>query len=103
MPPKKSFRRQPAKKQANSAGNSFTIWNKPVILGLLFFIILASLFSALIYQRYLILKESQKKEAYAVANAATDKLQQSLAYSLSATKILSFFIDNNGRVTNFDS
>ncbi|MBL0182167.1 MAG: PAS domain S-box protein [Chitinophagaceae bacterium] len=89
--------------QASSTGSSFTLLNKPVILGAVFFLILASLFSVLIYQRYLILKESQKKEAYDVANEATDKLQQSLAYSLSATKILSFFIDHNGKVNNFDS
>ena len=95
--------KQPYRNQASSTGSSFTLLNKPVILGAVFFLILASLFSVLIYQRYLILKESQKKDAYDIANEATDKLQQSLAYSLSATKILSFFIDNNGKVNNFDS
>lgn len=103
MPANQSFRNQFVNNQANPTGKSFTLFNKPVLLGLISFILLAGLFSVLIYQRYLILKESQKKKAYEVANEATDKLQQSLAYSLSATKILSFFVDNNGTVSNFDS
>ncbi|HRI24096.1 MAG TPA: PAS domain S-box protein [Ferruginibacter sp.] len=103
MSAKQSSRKPFAKKQATPAGSPFNLLNKPAVLGLLSFIILALLLSVLIYQRYLILKESQKKDVYDVANAATDKLQQSLAYSLSATKILSFFVDNNGQVNNFDS
>ena len=103
MPAKQPFRNRPAKNRVNANGSSFTLLNKPAILGSVFFLILASLFAVLIYQRYLILKESQRKEAYDVANDATDKLQQSLAYSLSATKILSFFIDADGKVNNFDS
>ncbi len=103
MPANQSFRNQFVNNQPNRTGKAFTLFNKPALLGLISFILLAALFSVLIYQRYLILKESQKKKAYEVANAATDKLQQSLAYSLSATKILSFFVDNNGAVSNFDS
>ena len=38
-----------------------------------------------------------------MVNHAKDKLQEALASGLSATKILSFFIDNNGSVNNFDS
>ena len=91
------------KKQADPAGRYSSLLNKPALLGWLSFVFLALLFMIVIYQRYLILKESQKKEVYEVAHTATDKLQQSLAYSLSATKILSFFVDRNGQVTNFDS
>ncbi len=77
--------------------------NKPVRLGILAFVILAILFSILIYQRYTILKEAKNDEAYEILNATRDKLQQTLAYSLSATKTLSFFIDSDGSVKNFDS
>lgn len=103
MPANQSLRNQFVNDQAKPRRHSFTLFNKPALLGLISFLFLAALFYVLIYQRYLILKESQKKEAYEVANAATDKLQQSLAYSLSATRILSFFVDNNGAVSNFDS
>lgn len=103
MSAKQTFRNQSVKNAVRSGGRMSGLLNKPVILGLFFFLVLASLFSVLIYQRYLILKESQKKEAYDIANEAKDNLHQSLAYSLSATKILSFFIDNDGTVNNFDS
>ncbi len=77
--------------------------NRHVMFGLLSFFMLAILFGSLIYQRHLIIMQEQKKEALHVANNAKDRLQESLAYSLSATKILAFFIDNNGTVKNFDS
>ncbi len=80
-----------------------SILNRHIGFGFLAFIMLAVLFSALIYQRYLILKEKQKKEAYVKANNTKDKLQEALASGLSATKILSFFVDHNGTVKNFDS
>ena len=80
-----------------------SILNRHIGFGFLAFIILAVLFSSLIYQQYLIIKEEQKKEAYVMANNAKDKLQEALASGLSATKILSFFIDQNGTVKDFDS
>ena len=78
-------------------------FNKHISFGFLAFIILAFLFASLIYQRYLIIKQEQKKQAFVMANNAKDKLQEALSNSLSATKILSFFIDENGAVKNFDS
>lgn len=85
------------------AGKASLILNRPAVLGILAFVILAGLFAILIYQRFLIVQEAKKKEAYEIVNTAKDKLQEVLAYSSSATKILSFFIDNNGEVKNFDS
>lgn len=84
-------------------GKASLILNRPAVLGILAFVILAGLFAILIYQRFLIVQEAKKKEAYEIVNTAKDKLQEVLAYSSSATKILSFFIDNNGEVKNFDS
>ncbi|HMI79189.1 MAG TPA: CHASE domain-containing protein, partial [Ferruginibacter sp.] len=80
-----------------------SILNRPLTLGFLGFIILAALFSVLIYQRHLILKQTEKKAAYDMVNTARNKLQEVLAFSSSATKIMSFFIDNDGKVRNFDS
>jgi PAS domain S-box-containing protein len=80
-----------------------SIINRHIVFGLSAFIILAILFSSLIYQRYLIIKQEQKKEAFVMANNTKDRLQEALANSLSATRILSFFIENDGSVKNFDS
>ncbi|MEO6541380.1 MAG: PAS domain S-box protein [Ferruginibacter sp.] len=80
-----------------------SILSRHIALGILAFIILAGLFSSLIFQRYLIIKQEQKKEAFVKVNNAKDRFQQVLANSLSATRILSFFVDNKGEVKNFDS
>lgn len=84
-------------------GKSVSVFSRHKSFGFLAFIVLAILFSLLIYQRYLIIKQEQKKEAFVMVNNAKDKLQEALSSGLSATKILSFFIDNNGVVKNFDS
>ena len=82
---------------------SVFVLNRHVLFGLLAFIMLAALFASLIYQQFRFIKGEQKKEGYVVAENAKEKLQQALTNSLSATKILSFFIDQNGVVKNFDS
>ena len=86
-----------------STGKPDSFLKRHAAVGLLVFIILAILFGYLIYQRFLIIKQEQKKEAYVVLEAAKEKLQEAFTNSLLATKILSFFIDNNGAVKNFDS
>ena len=81
----------------------FSIFNRPVFLSCLVFIILALLFSLLIFERYMSLKESREKEAFEIVHNAKDKMQEVLTQSLSATKILAFLIDKNGEINNFDS
>ena len=75
-------------------GKPGILLNRYVMFGLLSFFMLSTLFGFLIYQRYLIIKQEQKKEALDVANNAKDRLQEALKNSLSATKILSFFTSN---------
>ncbi len=90
----------------NLTGRNATVaslLNRHVLFGILAFTILAALSASLIYQQYRIFKQEQKKQGYIVAEHAKEKLQEALANSLSATKILSFFIDQNGVVKNFDS
>ncbi len=77
--------------------------NRPLILGILAFVILASIFSLLIFQRYKLSEEKKSKESYELVNLIKDKLQEALTISLSATKTLTFFIDKDGRVNDFDS
>ena len=103
MPANKAQQGRFGQKKTDASGGLFSVLYRPVFLGLLTFVLLGSVCAILIYQRYLILKEEQRKEVYDVAHHTTEKLQQSLAYSLSATKLLSFFVDSDGNVNNFDS
>ncbi len=76
---------------------------RSALLAIVVFVVLASLTGAIIYQRYINKRQEKKEEAITVANNARVRLQESLAFSLSATKTLSFFIQDNGTVKNFDS
>ncbi len=93
---------QPAK-QAEKKHTPFSIFNKPILLSSLVFILLAALFTVLIYERYQLARENKEKEAMEVIHQAKDRLQGALTQSLSATKILAFLIDKNGEINNFDS
>jgi PAS domain S-box-containing protein len=103
MPVKNSFDKKATSDFSGNGRDAFSFLMKPVVLGVITFCLLAFLFSLLIYQRYALLKEVKIKEAYEIVNQAKDKLQETLTYSLSATKTLTFFIDNNGQVKDFDS
>ena len=103
MSNKNLFKQKSGIDLAGYQGKSASVLNRHQLFGLLAFVILAALFASLIYQQYRIIKQEQKKEGFAVAANAKEKLQQVLANSLSATRILSFFIDHNGTVKNFDS
>ena len=86
----------------NSA-KSFLLKNRPVLLGILTFTILACLIGILAYQRFLINKEGIQKETFDFVVATKEKLQELLAQGISATKTLSFFIQKDGAVKDFDS
>ncbi len=103
MSNKKPYQKKTKGYLAGQAAKPFTILSKPPVLSILIFVLLSLLFSLLIYQRYQLVEEANKKEAYEIVNHAKDLLQETLTYSLSATKTLTFFIDKNGRVNNFDS
>ena len=83
--------------------DTFSFLHKPVLLATGTFIILAFLFMLLIYQRYKLVQEAKLKADAEIVNKTKDKIQEALTHSLSATKTLSFFIDKNGIVNNFDS
>ena len=94
----KKLSNQPHKNTA-----ALSIFNRPVLLSCLVFIILALLFTVLIFERCQLAKENREKEAFEIVHLAKDKLQEVLTQSLSATKILAFLIDKNGEINNFDS
>ncbi len=103
MPEKNSIQNNRLYNPFDEKVKSLPTLSRSILLGLSAFIILASLFTLLIYQRYHLLKEADEKRAYQIVNQAKDKLQEALTHSLSATKTLAFFIDKNGQVNNFDS
>ena len=103
MSEKKPYQKKTKQKLNGPTVKPFTILSKPTVLSLLTFLLLSLLFTLLIYQRYELVKETKKKEAYEIVHRVKHKLQETLLYSLSATKTLTFFIDRNGQVNNFDS
>ena len=76
---------------------------RSALIALMVFLVLAVLVSGFIYQRYKSAREKQKVESLSIANNVRSRLQESLSNSLSAAKVLSFFIDNNGIVNDFDT
>lgn len=76
---------------------------KPLVLGVITFVLLCSLFGLITFQRYELVREVNKKDAYEIVSDAKTKLQEALTYSLAATKTLTYFIDKDGRVNNFDT
>jgi len=89
--------------QSNKTDGIIVSGKRSAFLGVITFLIIAFLVGAIIYQRYLEKKRDKEDEAFHVVNNARVRLQESLTYSLSATKIMSFFIQKDGSVTNFDS
>ncbi|MEP7163419.1 MAG: PAS domain S-box protein [Ferruginibacter sp.] len=88
---------------SNLTDKSIVSAQRSAVLGFIAFLVLAFLVSTIIYERTINLKKDKKEEALTVANNARVRLQESLSFSLSATKTLSFFIQNDGSVRNFDS
>jgi PAS domain S-box-containing protein len=89
--------------QFNKTIMLFSVFNRPVLLSVLVFVVLTSLVGLLIFERYQLTKKSSEKEAFEIVHQVKDKLQESLTHSLAATKMLAFLIDKNGQVNNFDS
>lgn len=79
------------------------IFRRPLFFGFVVFFILFFLTQYLTYQRFLLRKDTQHKELINVANAAKERLQSTLNYSLATTKILAFLVEQFGKPRNFDS
>jgi PAS domain S-box-containing protein len=90
-------------KPVDKKNYSEIFFKRPPVLGIITFMLLAVLFSVLIYQRYELVKESKRKEASEILNLAKERIQEALIHSLSATKTIALFIDKNGSVNAFDS
>ncbi|MCW3090904.1 MAG: domain S-box [Ferruginibacter sp.] len=84
-------------------GNRFSNKKAPLLLAVLTFVILAGLFTILAYQRFLINKVAVQKGTNETVVAAKERLQEILNQGESAAKTLSFFIQKDGAVKDFDS
>ena len=83
--------------------NSIVLFAKrPVVIGLLVFLVLLLPGANLTYQRYLLYKEEQARDLYLAANRVKQKMEQALNNSLSATKTLSFIITKYNAEKEFD-
>ncbi|MFD2914517.1 ATP-binding protein [Psychroserpens luteus] len=76
---------------------------KPVVIGLISFIILLVVSQYIAYQKYLINENEQKKEINNQVNLIKDKLQSLVMHSYSATKTLGYIVERNGIPADFDS
>lgn len=75
---------------------------KPILTGLIVFVIAAILTQYLAYQRYLIGKEEDENNVVQEINVVKDRLITALSYSFSATKTLAFLIEEHGVPDDFD-
>jgi PAS domain S-box-containing protein len=73
------------------------------LAGIAVFAVIGLLTQLLAYQRYRILKDTERQRVIQQANEIKDRLQTTLSYSLSATKTLAFIVDKYGVAENFDS
>lgn len=77
--------------------------SKAVLFALITFFVLTALITLLVYQRYHIIKENQKTYLVHTLNAAKENLQKVLEQSIATTYSLSFLVQEDGTVKDFDS
>lgn len=75
---------------------------KPVLLGIMLFILTLVLTQSLTYQQYLINQKSEKQRITVELNKIKDNIQTALTYSVSATQTLSFIIKEYDNPEDFD-
>ncbi|MES2893845.1 MAG: PAS domain S-box protein [Bacteroidota bacterium] len=82
---------------------AFPTRKKAILIGALTFTILASLIGSLAYQRYIINEENENSATYDALISTKEKIEESLNQGIAATETLSFFIQPDGSVQNFDA
>ncbi len=75
---------------------------RPVLTGIVVFILATILTQYLSYQSYLIQKEAKENEVLREINLVKDRLKTTLSYSLSATKTLAFLVEEYGVPRDFN-
>ncbi len=81
----------------------YTHLKKPLVAGLITFAILFFVSQYTTYQRYIIIKNEQKKELNSKVDLIKTKLQALVMYSYSATKTLSYIVERNGIPDDFEN
>lgn len=77
--------------------------NRPVLWGLLTFLLTGALCASLVYLELRVRKNESDKQLYTVAETIRSRIQQSLQYSLSATQTMALTLNREGVPVNFDS
>lgn len=76
---------------------------RPLIWGLIAFLLLAFISALLIYSEFRLRKTESDRRLFEIAETVRSRLQQSLQYSLSATQTMALTINRDGEPVNFDS
>ncbi|MCB0490955.1 MAG: PAS domain S-box protein [Cyclobacteriaceae bacterium] len=89
----------------NLSTHSFTSGLKPNTLGILTFILLLFLTSYFSVKQYNITTDRESFEAYALVNEAKNRMQEVFSYSISATELLAFLVQeyDDEAINDFDS
>ncbi len=77
--------------------------NKPVLIGVVVFCLLMALTQSFSYQKYLLNERDEQQMLSGAAYRAKNQLQNSLYQSLSATRILTFIVENYEVPKNFNA
>ena len=76
---------------------------KPILIGIIVFLVLTIITQLLTYQRYLRNQDQVLQKINQEADFVKDKLQAALSFSLSATKTLAFLVEEYGVPKDFAS
>jgi signal transduction histidine kinase/sensor domain CHASE-containing protein len=80
----------------------FQYLKKPLVAGILTFMLLLLFTQYISYQKYLINKNEERKELNNEINFIKDKLQALIMYNYSATKSLAYIVERNGIPEDFE-
>ncbi len=84
--------------------NHFAAWfvSKPAISGLLVFLLMQSMVSYILYQRYRIIRENDKREMSNLLHVGYNNVEQTLKNSSTVALTLALTINDEGQPENFD-
>ncbi len=84
--------------------NTFYLFlKKPLVAGIISFVLLLLITQYLAYQNYLLNENKKQNEINNEVNLIKEKLQSIVQYSYSATKTLQYIVERNGIPKDFDS
>ena len=89
------------KDKERSMGKDYLI--KPAVAGFLTFLFFVLVGCFVLWQRFRIIEEEQQREMSNIANLVEENIELSLKNTYSAALTLALLIDNEGKISNFES